>query len=134
MGVVHHSNYLAYMEEARTALLASLGCPYGELEKTGIALPVRKLDLRYWAPAHYEDEIAVWVSVVRVGTASVVFGYEILHAADGHRLTTGKIELACIDLRDEARRPCPLPDTVRRALTGLEVSQDVGSTLGARSR
>lgn len=37
MGVVHHSNYLRYFEEARIAFMDSLGIPYKELEENGIS-------------------------------------------------------------------------------------------------
>ena len=40
MGVVHHSNYLRYFEEARIAFMDSLGIPYKELEENGIMSPV----------------------------------------------------------------------------------------------
>jgi acyl-CoA thioester hydrolase len=55
MGVVHHANYLLYMEEARTAFMASVGCSYGGLERDGIGLPVRRTEVRYRASARYED-------------------------------------------------------------------------------
>ena len=47
MGVVHHPNYLHYMEEARTAYLAALGRPYSELERGGVGLVVRRVELRF---------------------------------------------------------------------------------------
>ena len=59
MGVVHHANHLAYLEEARTEYMASLGVPYGAIEKAGVGLPVRRVDLRYRAPAFYEDDLVV---------------------------------------------------------------------------
>jgi Predicted thioesterase len=33
MGIVHHSNYIIYFEEARTAFMESIGKPYHEMEK-----------------------------------------------------------------------------------------------------
>src|SRR5215218_6169990 len=32
MGVVHHANYLLYVEESRTRLMADRGCSYAEFE------------------------------------------------------------------------------------------------------
>ncbi len=113
MGVVHHANYLLYFEEARTAFLASQGQPYGQLEKDGLALPVRKLDLRFRAPAHYEDKLRVRVSVDRITAASVRFIYEIRRPSDEVLIATGSTELACIDLTATPRVPHVLPKAMR---------------------
>ena len=40
MGVVHHSNYIRWFEEARTDLLERAGLGYNKMEKLGIAVPV----------------------------------------------------------------------------------------------
>ena len=113
MGVVHHANYLLYFEEARTRFMADLGQPYGELEKQGIALPVRKIDLRFRAPAHYEDELQVRVEVERMTPASVRFGYRITRPADETLVATGMTELACIDMRSTPRKARIMPDSLR---------------------
>jgi len=114
MGVVHHANYLLYFEEARTKFLAHLGEPYGELEKQGIALPVRKVDLRFRSPAHYEDELVVMVRVDRITPASVRFAYSIEREDDGVLIATGSTELACIDMRSTPRKARVLPDSITR--------------------
>lgn len=113
MGVVHHANYLLYFEEARTRFLAQLGQPYGELEKQGIALPVRKIDLRFRSPAHYEDELKVRVEVDRMTPASVRFAYRIERPSDATLIATGTTELACIDMRTTPRKARILPQALR---------------------
>ena len=40
MGIVHHSNYLAYFEEARVAYLAHVGHPFTEWRDAGLESPV----------------------------------------------------------------------------------------------
>ncbi len=112
MGVVHHANYLLYMEEARTAYMESLGCPYREVEERGFGLPVRRLDLRYRSPARYADELAVTVSIGRLRAASVAFEYAIRRVADDTAIATGTIELACIALSGD-RSPTLLPEDLR---------------------
>ncbi len=108
MGVVHHANYLLYLEEARTEYMAELGCPYHALEASGVGLPVRRFELRFRAPAHYGDELAVGVRISRLRAASLTFEYEIHRPLDGKHLSSATLELACIDL-DGERRPRPLP-------------------------
>ena len=116
MGVVHHANYALYVEDSRTTFMRELGCSYAELERRGIGLPVRKLEVRYRAPALYEDELEVHTRVGKLGGASVRFDSEILRPSDGARIATVSVELACIDLRDRARGPVLVPDDLRRVL------------------
>jgi acyl-CoA thioester hydrolase len=79
------------------------------MEKSGLALPVRKLDLRFRSPAHYEDTLQVRVSVDRITAASVRFVYEISRPSDETQIATGTTELACIDLTSTPRKPHVLP-------------------------
>ncbi len=119
MGVVHHANYLTYFEEGRTRLMADLGASYAALEGDGVGLPVRRVELRYRAPARYEQELVVrtWVDGLRA--ASVRFRYEIARACDDEVLVTGMTELACVDLRSRERGVIPLPDTLVDVLRPL---------------
>ena len=41
MGVTHHSNYIRFMEEARTDFLINHGFDYAKLEEMGITKPPR---------------------------------------------------------------------------------------------
>jgi acyl-CoA thioester hydrolase len=116
MGVVHHANYALYVEESRTTFMRELGCSYAELERRGIGLPVRRLEVRYRAPAFYEDELEVHSVVGKLGGASVRFDSEILRPSDGARIASASVELACIDLRDRARGPVLVPEDLRRVL------------------
>lgn len=124
MGVVHHANYALYVEESRTTLMRELGCSYADLERRGIGLPVRKLEARYRTPALYEDELTVATSVAKLGAASIAFQSEIARPADGARIASVLVELACIDLRDRSRGPIPIPDELRRILTGERGAAD----------
>ena len=44
MQVVHHSNYIRWMEEARIACLNALGVCYAEMEAKGIISPVLSME------------------------------------------------------------------------------------------
>ena len=115
MGVVHHASYLIYMEEGRTALMRQLGFPYEGVEERGLAMAVRKLDVRYRQAARYGDEIRVRTTVERFRSASILYAYEMTRVSDGAPLLTGTTEVACLELRD-GFRPAPIPDDIREAL------------------
>ena len=118
MGVVHHANYLLYLEEARTEYMAHLGCPYERVEESGVGLPVRRVDVRHRSPAFYAEELLVEVRVSRVKAASVTFAYRVSRASDGSAVASATVELACVDLAQGTRRPRMLPAELRRLLEG----------------
>jgi acyl-CoA thioester hydrolase len=97
--------------------MADLGCSYAELEKRGFGLPVRRAELRFWKAAHYDEELVVRTTVGGMRAASITFEYEILREG-GPRLASGTVELACVDLRSDERRPVPLPPELRAMLAG----------------
>jgi acyl-CoA thioester hydrolase len=116
MGVVHHANYALYVEESRTNLMRERGCSYAELERRGIGLPVRRMEMRFRAPALYEEEIVVRTRVGRVGAASVTFESEIHRLEGDAHLASITVELACVDLGAKPRKPIVLPDDLRTLL------------------
>lgn len=114
MGIVHHASYLVYLEEGRTALMRELGFPYDDVERRGLGMAVRQVEVRYRQAARYGDEVLVRTWVERFRGASIRYAYEVLRAADRECLATGGAEVACIDLG--TFRPLALPDDIRAAL------------------
>ena len=45
MGVVHHANYIHWMEEARIDFMNQIGFPYLEMERKDVLSPVKSLHL-----------------------------------------------------------------------------------------
>ena len=132
MGVVHHANFLLYVEESRTRLMAERGCSYAAFERRGWALPVRRLELRFRAPARYDDELVVRTRVEGVRAASLTFRSEIVRPADGAHLASAVVELACVEMRGGEARPRPLPEDLRAALAPETArGQASGSSAGS---
>lgn len=57
MGIVHHSNYVRWMEEARTDFLSRIGWAYDKLEDMGIISPVTAVDCKYKVTTTYADAV-----------------------------------------------------------------------------
>ncbi len=114
MGVVHHASYLIYLEEGRTELMRSLGVEYEEVERSGFAMGVRKLDVRYRGSARYGDEILCRTRITQLRGASIRYGYEIVRAGTEELLLTGSVETVSLEL--ETMRPAPLPQGIRDAI------------------
>lgn len=81
MGIVHHSNYVRWMEEARVDFLRQIGWGYEKLEAEGIVSPVVALSCRYRAPAAFPEEITVNVSVAELRGAVLKLEYLMTNAA-----------------------------------------------------
>lgn len=97
MKVVYHANYLVWCEVGRTDLIRRLGTSYGEIEKQGVSLAVVEANVRYHAPARYEDLIRVRTSLVDVRSRSVTFRYLIENADSRMKLVTATTVLASIN-------------------------------------
>lgn len=50
MGIVHHSNYIRWFEEARLEMLRAMGLPYKKMEDNGILIPVLGCFVQLQAP------------------------------------------------------------------------------------
>ena len=84
MGVVYHANYLAWCEVGRTEYIREAGMSYRSMEERGIGLAVSDVQMRFHAPATYDD-------VVRVETRTIAFGDVRLRDPErGHRRASGQ--------------------------------------------
>ena len=77
MGITHHSNYIRWMEEARTFFLEEHGWPYDKMEEAGIFSPVNAVDCRYKRSTTYADVIDITVSVLECKGVKLKLKYEM---------------------------------------------------------
>ena len=113
MKVVHHRNYLVWCELGRTDLIRMLGTSYAEIEKQGVLLAVVEANLRYHAPARYDDKIRVRTILKEARSRSVTFEYTIENAESGEKLVTARTMLASINGDGKL---VSMPEPMRRSL------------------
>lgn len=77
MGVVHHSNYIRFLEEARCAHLESIGLPYGSLEKQGVMIPVLGVNCNYKYHVTYGDTLVIEASIIEFTGVRMVVKYTL---------------------------------------------------------
>ncbi len=90
MGVVHHSNYIRYMEEARCAWLESVDMPFALLEESGITIPVLGVNCNYKYHATYGDTIIVKTFAKEYSGVKMIIEYEITDKETGKLFLTGE--------------------------------------------
>ncbi|MCC8196424.1 MAG: acyl-CoA thioesterase [Ruminococcus sp.] len=90
MGVVHHANYIHWMEEARIEMMDDMGLGYKTVEENGIVSPVVSLSIDYKTSAMYDDTVEVRVSVKRYTGVSLIIGYEMFDRNTGKICATAE--------------------------------------------
>ncbi len=63
MGITHHSNYIRFMEEARTEWMEAMGMSYDTFEKLGLTSPMLSVNCNYKKTTTYSDviDIAIYI-------------------------------------------------------------------------
>ena len=79
MGIIHHSNYVKWMEEARIDFMKEMGFDYGEVEKRGIVSPVAGVSVSYKKPVLFDDVVEISVSVRKYSGAVLELDYEFFN-------------------------------------------------------
>ena len=115
MGLVHHGSYINYFEEARIAWISNLGFSYSEMEKSGIILPVSKLNVSYLRPAYFDDDLLVSVEIAELPTSRLIFNYTI--KKEEEVIVTGTTVLAF--LNKETKKPVRCPDYMLEKVNSL---------------
>jgi acyl-CoA thioester hydrolase len=112
-GVVYHSNYLNFMERARTEWLRSLGFEQDELRRAhGVIFAVSSVSITFHKPARFNELVTVTVAVQRRGAASLTLSQEV--RCQSITLASGEVRVACIDA--ERFIPVAIPPQVAAAV------------------
>ncbi len=75
MGIVHHSNYVRFMEEARVDWMDQLGYGFDQLEAEGVVSPVTAISCNYKSPSTFKDVISIEVKVSEMTVFKISFAY-----------------------------------------------------------
>ncbi|MEE0769410.1 MAG: thioesterase family protein [Clostridia bacterium] len=90
MGVVHHSNYIRYLEEARTEWLEVLNMPFDLLEKNKITIPVLGVNCTYKYHVTFGDTILIKTYAKEYTGVRMTIGYEVTDKKNGNIVLTGE--------------------------------------------
>jgi len=96
-GVVYHSNYLNFMERARTEWLRSLGFEQDELMiQQQCIFAVHSMQLNFRLPARFNDFLVVRSKLKKISGASLEFEQKIFR--DDELLCEAVVKIACLDV------------------------------------
>ena len=113
-GVVYHSQYLNFMERARTEFLRSLGLMQTALrDDLGVLFVVRDIQIRFKKPAKFDDVLKVNTALIKVGRSLLEFEQNV-YRGDEH-LIAAKVDVVCIGA--DSFRPVSIPGQMMSLLT-----------------
>jgi len=99
-GIVHFANFFRFMEAAEVEFLRSRGVSVAmSWEGDRIGFPRVAASCDYLAPVTFGDVMDVAVSIERLGTKSVTYGFEF--TKDGQVIARGQVSSVCCRILDD---------------------------------
>ena len=92
MGIVHHSNYVRWMEEARVDFLERIGFSYAVMEQRGVVSPVRALQCQYRRSCTFGDAVDIAVTITGFNGVVLTIGYDMRNSATGEQVCAASSE------------------------------------------
>ena len=100
MGIIHHSNYIRWMEEARIDVLDQLGYPYRRFEEMGYMSPVLHAECDYKKSVRFGDEVKIIVSLQDFGKVKFTLRYDMYNMTEGGVLSASGTTTHCFPQKD----------------------------------
>ncbi len=108
-GVVYHSQYLNFMERARTEWLRALGFEQDLLRNEHMLLfAVHSMQISYRRPARFNDALLIKSRLLKASGASMQFEQNIYRGEE--LLCEASVRIACLDA--ESFRPKSIPSFI----------------------
>lgn len=114
-GLVYHSNYLKYLERARTEWLRAYGYSQENLRnKLTIIFVVKDMTVRFHQPAKMDDLLNVNARIKECRGASLLFQQTIVNEQSAP-VCEAEIKVVCLDTG--TMKPRRLPESLRKELS-----------------
>ena len=112
-GVVYYSNYLKFLERARTEMINSIGLSNKKLlEEHKTLIIVKSCNVEYLSPSKLEDRLQIYSSIESINKASFVMIQDI--KKDDDLIVKAKIKLVTVNYEG---RPIKIPSVLKNKLT-----------------
>lgn len=77
MGIVHHTNYIRYFEEARIDFMNQIGCNVHMMEDLGLIIPNVDAYARYIQSLKFDDSFEILVKARKFTGVRMIFDYTL---------------------------------------------------------
>lgn len=106
MEVVYYGNYPFLYEIGRTEMMRDIGLTYKEMEEEGIMMPVIDMQIKYHAPAYYDELLTIQTELNKAPGVKIEFIYKIYNEKE-ELLNEAMTTLAFVNIA--SRRPLKAP-------------------------
>tara|TARA_Y100000996_G_C22310457_1_gene556022 strand:- start:253 stop:651 length:399 start_codon:yes stop_codon:yes gene_type:complete len=111
-GVVYYSNYLNFLERARTEMIDSIGLSNKKLlEEYKTLIIVKSCNIEYLVPAKLEDKLKIYSSIESFNKASFVIIQNI--KKDDNLIVKAKLKLVTVN---QDGKPIKIPSVLQKKL------------------
>ena len=115
-GVVYHSQYLNFLERARTEWLRHLGFDHNNLrDEFKLVFVVHSMQIQFKKPAKLDDLLTISSKLVQIGRGSFEFFQNI--SVNQQTLIEAQVKLACVDTI--TFKPVGIPEQIRQKMEQL---------------
>jgi acyl-CoA thioester hydrolase len=116
-GVVYHSNYLNFMERARTEWLRALGYEQTAVkDELGVIIVIHSLSINFKKPARFNDMLEVNCELTNIGRSSIEMAQTII--CNGVELIQAHIKAAFVDA--QTFRPVAIPNVMKQDMIKIQ--------------
>lgn len=112
MGYCYYGNYAEFLEVGRVEAIRSKGVTYKKLEDDGIMLPVSEFQIKYLAPAKYDDLLTIVTCISHLKGTRLFFTYEIFNE-DNKKLVEASTTLVFVNAH--TMKPTQAPEIFMNA-------------------
>jgi acyl-CoA thioester hydrolase len=104
-GIVFNATHFAYFDVVLTELWRAAFGSYGAMVAAGVDVQVVDASASFRAPARFDDELDLEMTIVRLGNSSITSAIE--ERRDGELLVSGRLVHVCVDAATHAKQPVP---------------------------
>lgn len=122
MGIIHHSNYIRWFEEARVDAMEQADIPYDKMEEMGIISPVLGVECKYIQSVHFNENVKIIVKFLSFSGVKMEISYEVYSLLTGNLTTKGISRHGFIhrDTGKPVRMKKEYPDLYKKIMTAIE--------------
>ncbi|MGN0587878.1 MAG: acyl-CoA thioesterase [Oscillospiraceae bacterium] len=107
MGIVHHSNYIRWFEEARIYYLEQAGYPYEKMEENGVMIPVLSAQCEYKTAVRFGETVLIVLKIEEFNGFKLRTTYRVIGKDSGELKATGETRhfFTTLDLKPVRTKP-----------------------------
>jgi acyl-CoA thioester hydrolase len=121
--IVFNGHYLTYIDTAIAEYWREIGLPYphGYVDRYANDVFLRKATVEYLGSARYDEQLAVWTRVAKLGRTSMTFLFEVRREdPDPSPAPLITAELVYVNADPSTMKPAPLPGDLRERVQKYE--------------